>query len=404
MEDNAAIARVKAAIEDYKQGKIVIMVDDADRENEGDLTLPADQITADGINFMAIHGRGLICLSLPEQDVDRLQLPMMAPRNDSPHKTGFTVSIEAKEGVTTGISAADRARTIRVAIDPKSTSNDIVTPGHIFPLRARQGGVLVRAGHTEGSSDLARLAGFSASGVICEIMNDDGTMARMGDLEKFASKHNFNIVSIADIIKYRLRYESLIRCVAECPLPTAFGEFTIKVFENDVDDYQHIALTLGDIKPDVPALVRVHSECLTGDLFGSLRCDCGPQLHAALKQIADHGSGVLMYIRQEGRGIGLVNKIKAYALQDEGFDTVEANEKLGFKPDLRDYGIGAQVLASLGLQKIKLLTNNPKKIVGLKGYGLEVVERVELETTPHDHNVDYLTVKKDKMGHLLKKV
>lgn len=401
---NEAYERVLAAIEAYKQGKMVVMVDDADRENEGDLTIAAEKITSEIINFMAKHARGLICLCLAEKQVEKLQLPMMAGRNTSRFQTGFTVSIEAAFGVTTGISAADRAHTIKTAIHPDTKPMDLVCPGHVFPIRARDGGVLVRAGHTEGSVDLARLAGFDASAVICEIMNDDGTMARMDSLEVFAKKHDLCMVSIADIIKYRTRFESLIHVVAESKLPTQFGEFKIVVYENDVDSHHHIALVKGPIDPEVATLVRVHSECLTGDIFGSIRCDCRPQLHAAMRQISEAGTGVILYIRQEGRGIGLVNKIKAYGLQDTGLDTVEANEKLGFQADLRDYGIGAQVLVHLGLKNIKLLTNNPKKIIGLQGYGLSLVERVALEMEPTDHNENYLKVKKQKLGHILKKV
>lgn len=399
-----AYERVQIAISDYQQGRMVVMVDDQDRENEGDLTIAAEKVTPEIINFMAKHGRGLICLTMTKQQIDHLGLPMMAPDNGGKFQTGFTVSIEAREGVTTGISAADRAHTILTAIQPNVSSKDIVSPGHVFPIKARDGGVLVRAGHTEGSVDLARLAGMNASGVICEIMKDDGSMARMPDLEEFAKVHNLSIVSIADIIKYRTRYETIIHQQVECKLPTEFGEFQVKVYGNDIDDYQHIALVMGDLKTEEPALVRVHSECLTGDIFGSLRCDCGPQLQAAMKQIAREGRGVIMYIRQEGRGIGLVNKLKSYNLQDGGLDTVQANEKLGFKADLRDYGIGAQVLAALGIKKIRLLTNNPKKIVGLQGYGLEVVDRVSIETEPCDQNQNYLKTKKIKMGHLLKNV
>ncbi|MBF0105012.1 MAG: bifunctional 3,4-dihydroxy-2-butanone-4-phosphate synthase/GTP cyclohydrolase II [Deltaproteobacteria bacterium] len=403
-EHNQAYERVQRAIEDYKNGRMVIMIDDEDRENEGDLTIAAERITPEIINFMARYGRGLICLSLTDEQVRRLNLTMMSTQNNSKYQTGFTVSIEAGEGVTTGISAADRALTIQTAINPACRPGDIVTPGHVFPIRARNGGVLVRTGHTEGSVDLAKLAGLNPSAVICEILNDDGTMARVPDLEVFKEKHNLNIVSIADIIKYRTRYESLIHMVAESTLPTKFGLFNIRVYENDVDDYQHIALMVGAINPDEPVMVRVHSECLTGDIFGSMRCDCGTQLQAAMKQIAEHGCGVIMYIRQEGRGIGLVNKIKSYNLQDQGYDTVEANEQLGFKPDLRDYGIGAQVLASLNIKKIRLMTNNPKKIIGLKGYGIEIVDRVAIECLPSDHNLKYLKAKKKKMGHMLKKV
>lgn len=401
--DNLALERVQQATLDYRDGKMVIMVDDEERENEGDITVAAEKVTPEIINFMAQHGRGLICLALSAAQVDQLKLPQMVQRNSSPLQTGFTISIEAREGITTGISAFDRAHTIRTAILAEAKPADIVCPGHVFPLRARDGGVLVRAGHTEGSIDLARLAGLNSSAVICEILKNDGTMARRPDLEKFAKKHNLNIVSIADIIKYRLRHESLVKVAAESVLPTEFGEFQLRVYDNMIDNHQHIVLIMGDISEE-PTLVRVHSECLTGDIFASRRCDCGSQLHAALKQISKVGRGVLLYIRQEGRGIGFVNKIKAYKLQDEGYDTVQANEKLGFKPDLRDYGIGAQILADIGLKKLQLLTNNPKKIVGLEGYGLEVVDRIPIEIEPHEHNHNYLKVKKSKMGHLLKKV
>ncbi|MBI5026061.1 MAG: bifunctional 3,4-dihydroxy-2-butanone-4-phosphate synthase/GTP cyclohydrolase II [Nitrospirae bacterium] len=396
---------IDEAIDDIAQGKIVILVDDEDRENEGDLTMAAEKVTPEAINFMAKYGRGLICLSLTPERVDELRLQMMADENTSAFGTPFTVSIEAKKGVTTGISAADRARTILTAIDPKTRPEDLARPGHVFPLRARRGGVLQRAGQTEGSVDLARLAGLYPAGVICEIMNDDGTMARVPQLMEFSHRHNMKIVTIKDLIKYRMRNECLVRRLATTKLPTkSGGEFTAIAFGNFVDSGVHIALVKGEIKPTDEILVRVHSECLTGDVFGSRRCDCGEQLHKAMEMIKDEGKGVILYMRQEGRGIGLANKLKAYELQDKGLDTVEANIKLGFKPDLRDYGIGAQILVNLGVRKMKLMTNNPRKIVGLEGYGLKVVKRVPIEGMPHERNIRYLITKKKKLGHILENV
>ncbi|MEW6117559.1 MAG: bifunctional 3,4-dihydroxy-2-butanone-4-phosphate synthase/GTP cyclohydrolase II [Nitrospirota bacterium] len=396
---------IEEALEDIAKGKMVILVDDEDRENEGDLCMAAEKVTPEAINFMAKYGRGLICLSLTPQRVDELKLPMMTDDNTSSFGTAFTVSIEAKKGVTTGISAKDRATTILTAIDPKSGAEDIARPGHVFPLRAKPGGVLQRAGQTEGSVDLARLAGLYAAGVICEIMNDDGTMARVPQLMEFSKKHGLKIITVKDLIQYRMRTERFIRRVATVQMPTKYGgDFTAIAYANDVDPNIHIALVKGDITPDDKVLVRVHSECLTGDVFGSKRCDCGDQLHKAMEIMKQEGKGVILYMRQEGRGIGLANKLRAYELQDKGLDTVEANLKLGFKPDLRDYGIGAQILVDLGVRKMKLLTNNPKKIVGLEGYGLKVVERVPVEVSPHDKNIVYLQTKKKKLGHMLENV
>ena len=391
------------AIEDIKAGRMVILVDDEDRENEGDLTMAAEAVTPEAINFMATHGRGLICLSLAGDIADRLGLPMMVEDNTSLYETGFTVSIEAKLGVTTGISAADRATTVQTAVADGATASDLVSPGHIFPLRARKGGVMVRIGQTEGSVDLATLAGCKPAGVICEIMDHDGSMARMPSLEKFSEKHNIGICSVADLVNYRLKTESFVRKAAETVIPTGYGgEFRIIAYENDLDNLTHIAMVKGEIDSDKAILVRVHSECMTGDIFGSLRCDCGEQLHKAMGIMEKEGNGVILYLRQEGRGIGLVNKLKAYELQRQGCDTVEANLKLGFGADMRDYGIGAQMLADLGVRKMRLMTNNPTKMVGLEGYGLSVEEQVPIEVTPNEFNKDYLSCKQLKMGHLLK--
>jgi 3,4-dihydroxy 2-butanone 4-phosphate synthase/GTP cyclohydrolase II len=398
---DSPFSSIEDAIDDYRQGRMVIVCDDEDRENEGDLTLAAEFATPEAINFMAKEGRGLICLALSPERCDELGLNLMALKNESGFGTAFTVSIEARDGVTTGISAADRARTIQVAVDPESSPRDLVQPGHVFPLKAKPGGVLERTGQTEAAVDLGRLAGLTPAGVICEIMNEDGTMARVSDLEEYSAKHDLKMITVAQIIEYRRRHDKLVERVAEAKMPTEFGEFNVVGFRSLVDGSHHVALVKGEVAGAEDVLVRVHSECLTGDVFHSMRCDCGNQLHLALAQIEREGMGVLLYLAQEGRGIGLLNKLKAYALQDQGRDTVEANLELGLPADLRDYGTGAQMLGDLGLTSIRIMTNNPKKIIGLQGYGLSVTAQVPIEADPNEHNVDYLRTKRDRMEHAL---
>ncbi|MCL0089180.1 bifunctional 3,4-dihydroxy-2-butanone-4-phosphate synthase/GTP cyclohydrolase II [Dehalococcoidia bacterium] len=396
-----ALATIREAIEDLKSGKFVIVVDDEGRENEGDIIVAAEKVTPEAINFMAKHARGLICVPMNGKRLDELRIPLMVRENTAPFDSAFTVSVEARHKVTTGISARDRATTVKVLIDPTTRPDDVVCPGHMFPLRAREGGVLVRAGHTEAAVDLARLAGLYPAAVICEVMNDDGTMARLPDLERLAAEYGLKIVSVAQLIAYRRRHDTLVKRVAEARLPTAYGEFTAIAYNSVIDSDEHVALVKGEVDGDEPILVRVHSECLTGDVFGSLRCDCGEQIPMAMEAIASEGRGVFLYMRQEGRGIGLHNKIKAYALQDEGMDTVEANEELGFPPDLREYGIGAQILVDLGVRNMRLLTNNPKKVIGLDGYGLRVVETLPIMAPATPENVHYLETKREKLGHLI---
>jgi 3,4-dihydroxy 2-butanone 4-phosphate synthase/GTP cyclohydrolase II len=396
------LAPIEAAIEDFREGRFVIIVDDESRENEGDLAIAAEKVTPEAINFMARYGRGLICLPIIGRRLDELQIPLMVQENTSPLGTAFTVSVEARRGVTTGISAADRATTIRTIIDPKTRPEDLVRPGHVFPLRAQEGGVFMRAGQTEASVDLAKLSGLYPAAVICEIMNDDGTMARMPQLERFAAEHGIKIISVADIIAYRRRHEQIVRKVVETPLPTEYGEFLCIGYEDTITGEEHVALVKGDIAGSAePVLVRMHSKCLTGDTFGSLRCDCGQQLHWCMQKIEEAGRGIIVYLHQEGRGIGLHNKLRAYKLQDEGHDTVDANLRLGFPEDRRDYGIGAQILVDLGVKKMRIFTNNPKKLIGLEGYGLELVEQIPIPVRANPHNLRYLQTKRDRMGHSL---
>jgi len=402
MEKTRRKITAEQAIKSVKEGRLIIIVDDEDRENEGDLMVAAEKVTPDIVNFMAKNGRGLICLPLTRERLEELDLPLMVANNTASFQTAFTISIDVKKGITTGISAHDRAKTVLAAVDPETKPKDLARPGHIFPLQARKGGVLERAGQTEAAVDLAKLAGLKPAGVICEIMNEDGTMARMPQLEKFSQTYDIQILTIADLIKYRMKTECLVKKMEEVDLPTKHGNFRLIIFEDIIHRENHIALVKGEIKKDEPILVRAHSQCLTGDTFGSTRCDCGDQLHKSMEMVNSEGKGVILYIiNQEGRGIGLVNKIKAYAMQDKGLDTVEANQKLGFKPDQRDYGIGAQILVSLGVNKLRLITNNPRKFIGLAGYGLEIIERVPIEIPPCESNIQYLKTKKEKMGHIL---
>jgi 3,4-dihydroxy 2-butanone 4-phosphate synthase/GTP cyclohydrolase II len=404
MTTKTPFASIEEAIEQFRQGRMVIIVDDEDRENEGDLAIAAEKVTPASINFMAKHGRGLICLTMTEERCNKLELPLMVQDNTSSFGTAFTVSIEARGKITTGISAADRAATVLTAIDPATRPEDLLRPGHIFPLRAKKGGVLKRAGQTEASVDLATLAGLKPAGVICEIMNDDGTMARVPDLLEVAREHGLAMITVSDLISYRLRHETLVRKMASPRLPTVYGDFQIYAYRSDVTGDENVALVMGEISPEDPVLVRVHSQCLTGDIFGSARCDCGVQLEQALERIAGEGKGVLLYLLQEGRGIGLMNKLRAYELQEQGHDTVEANERLGFRPDQREYGVGAQILRDIGVRKMRLMSNNPSKYIALNGYGLEIVERVPLEIAPTDSSRAYLRTKREKLGHLLKLV